>query len=131
MDTENTIISAKFVIESLLVLLENENVDISSIEFKVGSQEGYESENISFESLVNLTLSGLNEAKDQAFLESQQALNDRLLIKSIKEHVESHIYGEISINDLFDKGWLAAMLCIKNNIDTLETAQEQNELPFI
>ncbi|WP_228722147.1 hypothetical protein [Acinetobacter indicus] len=67
MDIKNTIISAEVVIGSLLVLLENENVDISSINFKVGSQEeGYESENMSFESLVNLTLKGLDEAKAQA-----------------------------------------------------------------
>ena len=64
-------------------------------------------------------------AKAQAVSEIQQALNDRLLVKSIREHVESHI-SEISVNDLFDKGWLAAMKCIQNNIDMLE-AQEQNQ----
>ena len=52
-----------------------------------------------------------------------QALHDRLLVKSIREHVESYI-AEISVADLFDKGWLAAMKCIQNNIDMLE-AQEQ------
>ena len=57
------------------------------------------------------------EAK--AVPETQQALNDRLLVKSIREHVESHI-AEIRVNDLFDKGWLAAMKCIQNNIDMLE-----------
>ena len=62
-------------------------------------------------------------AKAQAVPETQQALNDRLLVKSIREHVESHI-AEVSVNDLFDKGWLAAMKCIQNNIDMLE-AQEQ------
>ena len=30
-------------------------------------------------------------AKAQAVQETQQALNDRLLVKSIREHVESHI----------------------------------------
>jgi len=64
-------------------------------------------------------------AKAQAVSEIQQALNDRLLVKSIREHVESHI-SEISVNDLFDKGWLAAMKCIQNNIDMFE-AQEQNQ----
>ena len=64
-------------------------------------------------------------AKAQAVSEIQQALNDRLLVKSIREHVESHI-SEISVNDLFDKGWLAAMKCIQNNIDMIE-AQEQNQ----
>lgn len=62
------------------------------------------------------------QAKAKAALETQQALNDRLLVKSIREHVESHI-AEISVNDLFDRGWLAAMKCIQNNIDMLE-AQE-------
>ena len=62
------------------------------------------------------------EAKAQA-VPSAQALHDRLLVKSIREHVESHI-AEISVADLFDKGWLGAMKCIQNNIDMLE-AQEQ------
>ncbi|WP_228716204.1 hypothetical protein [Acinetobacter indicus] len=61
------------------------------------------------------------EAKAKA-VPNTQALHDRLLVKSIREHVESHI-SEISVNDLFDKGWLAAMKCIQNNIDMLE-AQE-------
>ena len=64
--------------------------------------------------------------KAQAVPETQQALNDRLLVKSIKEHVEGHI-AEISVNDLFDKGWLAAMKCIKNNIDMLEAQEQANE----
>ncbi|WP_168416509.1 hypothetical protein [Acinetobacter indicus] len=66
------------------------------------------------------------EAKVQAVQETQQALNDRLLVKSIREHVESHI-AEISVNDLFDKGWLAAMKCIKNNIDMLEAQEQTND----
>ena len=61
------------------------------------------------------------QAKAQAVPETQQALNDRLLVKSIREHVESHI-AEISVNDLFDKGWLAAMKCIQNNIDMVDAA---------
>ena len=65
-------------------------------------------------------------AKAQAVQETQQALNDSLLVKSIREHVESHI-AEISVNDLFDKGWFAAMKCIKNNIDMLEAQEQANE----
>lgn len=65
-------------------------------------------------------------AKAQAVLETQQALNDRLLVKSIREHVESHI-AEVSMNDLFDKGWLAAMKCIQNNIDMLEAQEQSHE----
>lgn len=64
--------------------------------------------------------------KAQAVPETQQALNDRLLVKSIREHVESHI-AEISVNDLFDKGWLAAMKCIQNNIDMLEAQDPTND----
>ena len=60
--------------------------------------------------------------KAQTVPECTWSRNDRLLVKSIREHVESHI-SEISVNDLFDKGWLAAMKCIQNNIDMLE-AQE-------
>ena len=66
-------------------------------------------------------LQGYRLAKAQAVPETQQALNDRLLVKSIREHVESHI-AEISVNDLFDKGWLAAMKCIQNNIDMVDAA---------
>lgn len=66
------------------------------------------------------------QAKAQAVPETQQALNDRLLVKSIREHVESHI-AEISVNDLFDKGWLAAMKCIQNNIDMLEAQEPAND----
>ena len=65
-------------------------------------------------------------AKAQVVSETQQALSDRLLVKSIREHVESHI-SEISVNDLFDKGWLAAMKCIQNNIDMLEAQEPTND----
>ena len=64
-------------------------------------------------------------AKAQAVPDTQ-ALHDRLLVKSIREHVESHI-AEISVNDLFDKGWLAAMKCIQNNIDMLEAQESAND----
>ena len=64
-------------------------------------------------------------AKAQAVPSAEQALHDRLLVKSIREHVESHIL-EISVNDLFDKGWLAAMKCVQNNIDMLEAQEPAN-----
>lgn len=67
MDIKNTAITAKVVIESLIRLLENENVDISSIKFKVGSaSEGYESPDMEFGKLIDLALKGLEEAKAQA-----------------------------------------------------------------
>ena len=40
------------------------------------------------------------KAKAQAVPNAQQALHDRLLVKSIREHVESHI-SEISVNVFF------------------------------
>ena len=64
-------------------------------------------------------------AKAQAVPDTQ-ALHDRLLVKSIREHVESHI-SEVSVNDLFDKGWLTAMRCIQNNIDMLEAQDSTND----
>ena len=68
---------------------------------------------------INISWEAWQAAKAQAVPNAQQALHDRLLVKSIREHVEGHI-SEISVNDLFDKGWLAAMKCIQNNIDMLE-----------
>lgn len=65
-------------------------------------------------------------AKAQSVPDVQQALNDRLLVRSIKEQVESHI-AEISVNDLFDKGWFAAMKCIQSNIDMLEAREPAND----
>lgn len=68
----------------------------------------------------------LAQAKAQAVPNVQQALNDRLLVRSIKEQVESHI-AEISVNDLFNKGWFAAMKCIQSNIDMLEAREPTND----
>ena len=66
MGIKNTAITAKVVIESLIHLLENEKVDISSIKFKVGSaSEGYESPDMEFGKLIDLALKGLEEAKAQ------------------------------------------------------------------
>lgn len=65
MDIKNTAISAKVVIESLICLLENENVDISSIKFKVGSaSENYESPDMEFGKLIDIALDGLEELKE-------------------------------------------------------------------
>ena len=76
---------------------------------------------------VNGAFYGFEQAATaQAVPNAQQALHDRLLVKSIREHVESHI-SEISVNDLFDKGWLAAMKCIQNNIDMLELQEPAND----
>ena len=55
-----------------------------------------------------------------------QALHDRLLVESIKDHVDSHLTESESAIDYFDKGWFAAMRCVRHNIAMLE-AQEQNQ----
>lgn len=75
---------------------------------------------------VNGALYGFEQAAKAQAVPNTQALHDRLLVKSIREHVESHI-SEISVNDLFDKGWLAAMKCIQNNIDMLEAQEQSHE----
>ena len=79
-----------------------------------------------FVSQINFGWRVWQAAKAQAVPNAQQALHDRLLVKSIREHVEGHI-SEISVNDLFDKGWLAAMKCIQNNIDMLELQDPAND----
>ena len=67
MDIQSTAISAKLVIQSLINVLENEGVDAHSIKFKIGSaEEGYESEDLDFGKLIDLTLKELEEAKAQA-----------------------------------------------------------------
>ena len=62
----------------------------------------------------------------KAQVPNTQALHDRLLVESIRGHVESHI-AEVTVADLFDKGWLAAMKCIQNNIDMLEAQEQSND----
>lgn len=65
MEIKDIAISAKVVIESLVCLLENENVDLSSIKFKVGSaSEGYESPDMEFGKLIDIALDGLVELKE-------------------------------------------------------------------
>lgn len=65
MDIKNTVITAQMVIHSLVSLLENENVDISSVKFKVGSDSaGYESPEFELEKLIDLAIGGLGEIKE-------------------------------------------------------------------
>ncbi|MFP6820264.1 hypothetical protein [Acinetobacter sp.] len=67
MDIKNTAITATMVIQSLLKLLENEDVDISSVKFKVGSEsKGYESPEFELEKLIDLAYEGLEKIKEQA-----------------------------------------------------------------
>lgn len=65
MDIKNTAITAKVVIESLICLLENENIDVSSIKFKVAEEaQGIESPQMEFQKLIDLALTGLDEVKN-------------------------------------------------------------------
>ena len=64
MDIKNTAITATMVIQSLVKLLENEDVDISSVKFKVGSESNdYESPEFELEKLIDLAVNGLDEIK--------------------------------------------------------------------
>lgn len=64
MDIKNTAITATLVIQSLVKLLENEDVDISSVKFKVGSESnGYESPEFELEKLIDLAIDGLDGIK--------------------------------------------------------------------
>ncbi|ENV34510.1 hypothetical protein [Acinetobacter gerneri] len=70
MDIKNTAITATMVIQSLVKLLENENVDISSVKFKVGFEsEGYESPEFKLEKLIDLAYEGLEKIKEHAIPE--------------------------------------------------------------
>ena len=65
MDIKSTAITAQMVIQSLVVLLENEDVDISTVKFKVGSDgNGYESPEFELERLIDLAIGGLGEIKE-------------------------------------------------------------------
>lgn len=64
MDIKNTAITAAMVIQSLVKLLENEDVDISSVKFKVGSEgNDYESPEFELEKLIDLAVNSLDEIK--------------------------------------------------------------------
>lgn len=64
MDIKNTAITATMVIQSLVKLLENEDVDISSVKFKVGSEgNSYESPEFELEKLIDLAVNGMDEIK--------------------------------------------------------------------
>lgn len=103
--------------------------DLSELQERIAGHQYYHDEHghmiVDMDDVVK-EISGFDSWKAQAVPETQQALNDRLLVKSIREHVVRHI-AEISVNDLFDKGWLAAMKCIQNNIDMLEAQEPAND----
>lgn len=43
-------------------------------------------------------------------------LHYEILVKSIIEHVDSHLEHNFLDNDPFDRGWNSAMRCVRNNI---------------
>ena len=61
MQIKHTAITATIVIESLLKILENENFDISSVKFQIGS----ESPKFELEKLIDLAINGLDEIKQK------------------------------------------------------------------
>ena len=140
MDIKNTAIGAKVVIESLICLLENEGVDISSIKFKVGSDsEGYESPKIEFQKLINVTLNELDELKTQVpegFVLVPKELSENIAHQLAKskfkksETIFNSSYRDLSIdakNDLKQKWIEQKTRCIVVDYKTLiGKAQEQS-----
>jgi len=96
MDIKNTAITAKVVIESLLVLLENENVDVSSIKFQLGgSDQDYKSPKMEFHKIIDIALSGLEELKENT--NKTQVPEGFVLVpqeptKLFKENLKSHLF---------------------------------------
>lgn len=126
---EKPLFEAEFIHSHLLPFFNfNENTGDYEIKSECVNNTDDEDRKVAYETLNTgwvMWLRAKRDAKAQAVLNTQ-ALHDRLLVKSIREHVESHI-SEISVNDLFDKGWLAAMKCIQNNIDMLEAQEQAND----
>ena len=126
---EKPLFEAEFIHSHLLPFFNfNENTGDYEIKSECVKNADDEDQKVAYETLNTGWVMWLRakRAKAQAVPETQQALSDRLLVKSIREHVESHI-AEVSVNDLFDKGWLAAMKCIQNNIDILEAQEPAND----
>ncbi len=79
MDIKNTAITAQVVIESLLTLLENENVDIASIKFKVGgADQEYESSEMRFQDLIDIAFKGLDEIEGDYVLVPKEPTSEML-----------------------------------------------------
>ena len=109
MDIKNIAISTKVVIESLVCLLENENVDLSSIKFKVGSaSEGYESPDMEFEKLIDIALGGLEELKEnpaqvpEGFVLVPIKPTETMVMAVVKEH-EGDAFLPYSLYDAYVK----------------------------
>ena len=93
MDIKNSAITAKMVIHSLLALLENENVDISSVKFKVGSDgNGYESPEFELEKLVSLAIDGLVGIEEANAVPEGFVLVPKEPTELFKEHLKNHLF---------------------------------------
>ena len=93
MNIKNTAITAKMVIHSLLALLENENVDISSVKFKVGSDgNGYESPEFELEKLVSLAIDGLVGIEEANAVPEGFVLVPKEPTELFKEHLKNHLF---------------------------------------
>ena len=51
-------------------------------------------------------------------------LHHEILVKSIIEHVDSHLEANFLDNDSFDRGWKAAMQCVRNNITRISKRKD-------
>ena len=107
MDIKNIAITATMVIQSLVKLLENEDVDISSVKFKVGSEsEGYESPEFELEKLINLAYEGLEKIKEQTTPEGFVLMpikpTETMVMAVVDEH-EGDAFLPYSIYDAYVK----------------------------
>jgi hypothetical protein len=94
MEIKNTAITATMVIQSLVKLLENEDVDISSVKFKVGSESnGYESPEFELEKLIDLAYEGLGKIKEQATPEGFV-----LVSKKLSDEMNDHLWDFMTDN---------------------------------
>ena len=93
MDIKNSAITAKMVIHSLFALLENENVDISSVKFKVGSDgNGYESPEFELEKLVSLAIDGLVGIEEANAVPEGFVLVPKEPTELFKEHLKNYLF---------------------------------------
>ncbi|WP_227548654.1 hypothetical protein [Acinetobacter sp. ANC 4173] len=110
MDIKNSAITAKMVIHSLLALLENENVDISSVKFKVGSDgNGRESPEFELEKLVSLAIDGLVEIE-----EANAVPEGFVLVPTEKVKYFSHDGENYEIHDTLSEAKHEAECAIEN-----------------
>lgn len=77
--------------------------------------------------MLNMGWEMWSSAKHGAKGQAVPNLHHEILVKSIIEHVDSHLEANHLEADLFDKGWNAAMRCVRNNIAMLEAEEPTND----